>query len=155
MGFMDSYKRLEKLCGDLLNCDRPVSAYIDEMLQTPAGARSVSTWNSDLEKLKHYRWIRNQISHEPGCTEQNMCKPGDEAWLNEFYLRILNGTDPLALYSTAAVPRAVIKTPPPRPQAAPTRRPSHSYAPPHGNPVGCATWIVLSLLLIAAFVALF
>ena len=29
MGFIESYKRLEKLCGDLLNDDRRVSAYID------------------------------------------------------------------------------------------------------------------------------
>ena len=31
MGFIDSYKRLEKLCGDVMGCDRPVTAYIDEM----------------------------------------------------------------------------------------------------------------------------
>ena len=31
MGFIDSYKRLEKLCGEVLNDDRRISAYIEEM----------------------------------------------------------------------------------------------------------------------------
>ena len=32
MGFIDSYKHLGKMCGEVLNDDRRVSAYIDEML---------------------------------------------------------------------------------------------------------------------------
>ena len=32
MGFIDSYKHLEKLCGEILNDERKVSAYIDEMI---------------------------------------------------------------------------------------------------------------------------
>lgn len=31
MGFIDSYKRLEKLCGEVLNDDKRIPAYIDEM----------------------------------------------------------------------------------------------------------------------------
>lgn len=37
MGFMDSYKRLEKLCGDILGDERKVSAYIDEMTAATDG----------------------------------------------------------------------------------------------------------------------
>ena len=37
MGFMDSYKQLEKLCGDMLGEGR-VSAYIKEMSDKPRGA---------------------------------------------------------------------------------------------------------------------
>lgn len=55
MGFIDSYKQLEKLCGEVLNDDRRVSAYIDEMINTPNGAFYVSNWDKDLKKLKHYR----------------------------------------------------------------------------------------------------
>jgi len=69
MGFMDSYKRLEKLCGDVLNDDRRVSAYIDAMLSTPHAEYFVVGWNEDLRKLKHYRWIRNQIAHNPDFSE--------------------------------------------------------------------------------------
>jgi len=101
MGFIDSYKHLEKLCGEVLNDDRPISAYIDEMLNIPFGSCYVKTWNEDLKTLKHYRWIRNKISHEPGCTEHNMCKPEDELWINDFYSRIMNQTDPLTLYHKA------------------------------------------------------
>ena len=31
MGFLDSYKRLEKLCGEVMNDDRRITAYIEEM----------------------------------------------------------------------------------------------------------------------------
>ena len=65
MGFIDSYKHLEKLCGEILNDERKVSAYIDEMINTPRGVCLVRGWNEDLKKLKHYRWVRNQIVHEP------------------------------------------------------------------------------------------
>lgn len=51
-----------------------------------------------MKNLKHYRWVRNQISHEPGCSEENMCEPEDARWLDRFYSRIMNQTDPLALY---------------------------------------------------------
>ena len=101
MGFIDSYKHLEKLCGEILNDEKKVTAYIDEMINTPRGSYVVRGWDQDLKNLKHYRWIRNQIVHEPGCSEENMCKPADVLWLDNFYLRIMNQNDPLALYRKA------------------------------------------------------
>ena len=98
MSFMDSYKKLEKLCGDVLNDDRRVSAYIDEMINTPNGRHHVNGWDEDLKQLKHYRWIRNKIAHDPECTESNMCSKSDTKWINDFYSRIINKTDPLAIY---------------------------------------------------------
>ena len=105
MGYIDSYKRLEKLCGDVLDNDRRVSAYIDEMIGIKNGSYYVETWEEDLRKLKHYRWVRNKISHEPNCTEENMCNPEDEKWINAFYSRIMNQTDPLSLYRKAIRPK--------------------------------------------------
>lgn len=107
MGFLESYKYLEKLCGEIMNDDRRISAYIDEMINTPQGAHFVNGWNDDLKQLKHYRWVRNKITHEPACTEQNMCVPGDTQWLNNFYSRIINQTDPLALYTKATSHRPI------------------------------------------------
>lgn len=101
MGFMESYKRLEKLCGACLNDQRRVSAYIDEMRSTPRGSALVSGWNEDLKRLKHYRWVRNQIVHDPNCNEKNMCSQADVQWIEGFYSRILHQTDPLALYRKA------------------------------------------------------
>lgn len=51
MGFIDSYKHLEKLCGEILNDDRRVSAYIDEMINTPISSFYVGTWDDDLKNL--------------------------------------------------------------------------------------------------------
>lgn len=101
MGFIESYKHLEKLCGEVLNDDRRISAYIYEMINTPRGSYLVRGWDDDLKQLKHYRWVRNQIAHESDCTEQNMCELSDTVWLDAFYSRIMNQTDPLALYSKA------------------------------------------------------
>ena len=154
MGFIDSYKHLEKLCGEVLNDDRRVSAYIDEMLSTPGGSYYVRTWDEDLKKLKHYRWVRNKISHEPGCTEQNMCDPKDELWLDAFYSRIMNQTDPLSLYHQATRPRPVAKTTPRPIQSTPTYTQPSNYRKPARNNVGCATMVIVSLLVVAGIVLL-
>ena len=98
MGFLESYKRLERLCRDVMDDDRRVSAYIDEMVRLSDGSRWVSGWDRDLKQLKHYRWVRNQIVHDPDCSEENMCGPEDVRWIEDFYARIMNQTDPLALY---------------------------------------------------------
>ena len=154
MGFIDSYKHLEKLCGEVLNDDRRVSAYIDEMLLTPRGSYYVRTWDEDLKNLKHYRWVRNQISHVPGCTEQNMCKPEDELWLEEFHSRIMNQTDPLSLYHQATHPRPV-SNPVARPiQSTPTYTQPSNYREPTRNNVGCATMIIVSMLVALGIVFL-
>ena len=109
MGFIESYKHLEKLCGEVLNDDRRISAYIDEMINTPRGSYLVRGWDDDLKQLKHYRWVRNQIAHEPNCTEENMCEYGDAQWIDDFYDRIMNQSDPLAMYRKATKPQPVAK----------------------------------------------
>ena len=75
MSFMASYKHLEKLCGEVMGDERRLSAYIDEMERKYMGARYVAGWNEDLRKLKHYRWVRNQIVHDPDCDEEDLCDP--------------------------------------------------------------------------------
>lgn len=102
MGFMDSYKHLEKICNEIYNSDKQgISLYIEDMKNTDDGAYFVNGWNDDLKTLKHYRWIRNQISHEPNCSEETMCKLCDTQWLNRFCSRILSQDDPLSLYRKA------------------------------------------------------
>lgn len=101
MSFLSSYKNLEKICGEIMNDDRRISAYIEEMQNTPSAASFVPYWNDDLKQLKHYRWIRNKIVHEPDCTEENMTTSQDAIWIENFHNRILNQTDPLALYTKA------------------------------------------------------
>ena len=103
--FNEAHKRLEKLCRDIMKAERGVKTYYDEMERLPHGRFLVSGWDADLKKLKHYNWIRNQIAHQPGCTEENMCQAEDAAWLEEFHRRILYGTDPLTMYRKATQQR--------------------------------------------------
>ncbi len=123
MGFIDSYKRLEKLCSEMYGDNHGLSAYIDEMLAKSHGFCFVPGWNEDLKQLKHYRWVRNQIAHEPGCTEKNMCEHGDAKWLDDFYSRIMNQTDPLTLYAKALKPRKSVNTK----QSSKTTSPKQTY----------------------------
>ncbi len=99
MKFIEAYKRLEKLCGDMYGDDKKITGYIERMEKNYNGEYYVDGWNEDLKKLKHYRWIRNKISHEPNCSEDDYCSNEDVEWLDDFYARIMNQTDPLALYA--------------------------------------------------------
>ena len=83
MSFIESYKHLDKICGEMFETQYGVSAYIEEMLNNPHGSFLVRGWENDLKQLKHYRWIRNQIVHEPDCYEETMCEAGDDEWLDE------------------------------------------------------------------------
>ena len=108
MGFMYSYKRLEKICSEIYNTnEKPVKAYIEDMKNKPRGSYLVKGWDKDLKDLDHYRWVRNQISHNPECSEENMCTDADTEWIDNFYVRIMNQTDPLALYRKATESRRV------------------------------------------------
>ena len=147
MGFIDSYKDLEKLCGEIFNDDRRISAYIDEMLNTPRGSYFVKGWDEDLRQLKHYRWVRNQIVHEPGCSESNMCTSEDALWLDDFYSRIMNQTDPLALYAKATKSRTTVKTTKAT-QANKAETTSYNRPPQRNNRAGCLTFVLCTLLII-------
>ena len=93
--FMESYKHLDNLCKDMNGIG--VTGYIKDMEQEHNGGFYVAGWKNDYMQLKHYRYIRNQIAHENYADESNMCSAGDTAWLDEFYRRIMEQTDPLAL----------------------------------------------------------
>ncbi len=155
MGFIESYKHLEKLCGEILNDDRRISAYIDEMINTPRGSYLVRGWDDDLKQLKHYRWVRNQIAHEPDCTEQNMCEPYDTVWLDDFYSRIMDQTDPLALYSKATKLRPTQKSEQAHIQESPTYTYSHTasnHRKSSPQATGCMTFLVGILIFVVAIV---
>ncbi|MBE5925970.1 MAG: hypothetical protein E7270_03310 [Lachnospiraceae bacterium] len=146
MSFIDSYKKLEKICSEMYRDSYGVSAYIDEMLGTPNGADYVEGWNEDLKKLKHYRWVRNQIAHEPGCSEENMCVAEDVRWIDNFYSRIMLVKDPLALYSKARNSQGVTKPKQISQQATtPTR---HQQQNVSQKPTGCFTYMISVMLVI-------
>ena len=150
MSFIDSYKRLEKLCSEMYDDNHGVSSYIDEMINNPIGSHYVCGWDEDLKQLKHYRWVRNKIVHEPDCSEENMCEYGDSEWLNDFHSRIMSGNDPLALYRKARNPRVTQK---------PKETQTNEYTYPKYNQrsaprtTGCLTYLI-GVLLVIAVVAL-
>ena len=121
------------------------------MLNLPRGTYLVTGWNEYLKTLKHYRWVRNRIVHDPGCTEENMCDPGDAVWLDNFYSRIINRTDPLALYRKATRPRPVQK---PKPASAAYTYSQQPLRSKNSNrkSVGFVAFFIGVLLLIAAMI---
>lgn len=58
--FFEAYKRLDRLCRDILNCQNGVSEYIQQMDKTPQAQYTVTNWEKDYKMLKHIRWVRNQ-----------------------------------------------------------------------------------------------
>ena len=152
MSFMNSYKRLENLCrGIYPDAQNGISGYIDDMDNHPNGSRQVSGWNNDYKLLKHYRWGRNQIAHVEYADEKNMCDPGDAVWLDNFYQRIMNQTDPLARLHQMSNP-CVRKTPVRQNASDISQHNNPSYS--KNNPAGCAT-MIFGVLLILAAIALF
>ena len=150
MNFISSYKTLEKLCSDIYGDNHGISTYIDEMQNRPRGSYLVRGWDDDLKQLKHYRWVRNQIVHEPDCSEDNMCDVGDAEWIDTFYSRIMDQTDPLAMYRKATAPRPAAK-PVQRKQ---TAQPQYTYPAPHYQPkktsnksIGWIVFIIIAVII--------
>ena len=83
-----------------------------------------------------------------------MCDPEDELWLDEFYSRIMNQTDPLSSYHQATRPRSVTKTTSRPIQSTPTYTQPSNYRKPARNNVGCATMVIITLLVVAGIVLL-
>ena len=121
MGFLQTYKRLDNLCRDMNGIG--VTGYLRDMDERPAGRSRVPGWMDDYRRLKQYRHLRNRIVHENDADEAELCAGGDAAWLEDFYQRILERTDPLALYYSSRVQKAV-----PRPAQRQERRP-RGFAP--------------------------
>lgn len=102
--FFQKYKELDNLCKDLLHSEKGVSAYIESMELCGYLSRKVDGWNDDYKKLIKYRHMRNLIAHENNATEETLCSKSDEVWIDQFYERIINTNDPLALYRRLSMP---------------------------------------------------
>lgn len=98
MTFLEVYKKLDNLCKDMYSNDKGISVYIENMEQIPNAGNKIQGWDSAYKKLKHYRYIRNQIAHENYATEENMSNETDIEWIENFHRQILETNDPLAQY---------------------------------------------------------
>lgn len=96
--FFEVFKRLDKICGEIYQSQNGVTAYIEDMKSVPvSGYRDISDWENDLKRLQQYRHIRNRLAHEEGAFDINACTQKDIDWLQIFYERILNKSDPMAV----------------------------------------------------------
>ena len=96
--FQEEYKRLDQLCKDYLSSDKGVSSYIEQMEDTAyQNRRYVRSWEEDYKQLKHVRWVRNQLAHEVGTLDSDLCTEEDLEWVKEFTYRIMHGTDPFSV----------------------------------------------------------
>lgn len=95
--FQEKYKQLDLLCKDIFSSKEGVSEYIKEMENTNSQfSRYILDWANVYKQLKHMRWLRNQLAHEVGAFNFDLCSDYDLKWLNDFYNSILSRTDPLA-----------------------------------------------------------
>lgn len=154
MSFMEAYKHLDNLCKTFPDYPKGVSSYIEAMESHLDISFQCDSWKADYAALKKYRYIRNQISHENYASEENMCEPSDELWLTDFHTQMLNQTDPLGLYYKRKR-AAQQRNPQPVGTNYTTRPAQQMSAKPKATqrqPVGCATFIVLVLFIIAMVV---
>ena len=92
--FLDEYKYVDKICREMLGAEKGVTAYIEQLDETPMTVRYwIAEWNDEYRQLKHIRWLRNQIAHSTGYVE---CTQSDLDWLKDFHNRLLTQQDLLA-----------------------------------------------------------
>lgn len=95
--FHEKYKMLDALCKDIFSSKDGVTQYLYEMEYTELEyIRQIYNWNDIYYKLKHLRWVRNQLAHEVGAFDYELCTEDDVEWLDDFYNAVLHAIDPLA-----------------------------------------------------------
>ena len=91
---LEEYKYVDAICRDMLGAEKGVTAYIEQLEETPVTVRYwITEWNNEYRQLKHIRWLRNQIAHSTGYVE---CTQSDLEWLKGFHNRLLTQQDILA-----------------------------------------------------------
>ena len=96
--FFEEFKHLDKLCKEIYNDQYGVTHYIDDMKAvSKANYRYIPNWENDLEQLIRLRHIRNNLAHAEDAFNEEECKKKDIDWIREFYERILNQSDPMAI----------------------------------------------------------
>ena len=91
---LEEYKYVDAICRDMFGAEKGVSAYIEQLDETPMTVRYwITEWNDEYRQLKHIRWLRNQIAHSTGSVE---CSQADVDWLKGFHNRLLTQQDLLA-----------------------------------------------------------
>ena len=108
----EEFKRLDKLCGEIYGEPHGVSHYINDMrIVSGSDYRNIPNWEEDLERLVRIRHIRNHLAHAEGAFDESACTSTDIEWSRDFYDRILNQSDPLALLHRYYIEKQRMKEP--------------------------------------------
>ena len=92
--FFEEYKSVDSICRDMYQSQQGVTEYISQMeTMNFQGSRRVVNWNEKYKKLKHLRWLRNQIAHENSAPD---LMENDLTELENFHKQLLKQKDPLA-----------------------------------------------------------
>lgn len=84
-----------------------------------------------------------------------MCEPSDTVWLDDFYSRIMNQTDPLALYSKATKPRPAqkpVQSHKPESSTYTYSQPTSNHRKSYPQAAGCMTFLVGIFIIVVAIV---
>lgn len=103
--FLEAFKRLEAACNERFSCQSGVSEYIARMERADARGRAVvPDWAADYKALKHLRWVRNQLAHDPNA--EALSKPEELKQLQDFTGRVQAKKDPLMQLENAGKSKA-------------------------------------------------
>lgn len=113
IAFDEAFKRLDNLCRDMYKAEKGVTSYIEHMKSIPPyESRRVADWDYTLRRLQELRHSRNQLAHQSGTWDTEICTEVDIAWLEDFRQRIFNRADPIAMlekYRTSARPVSPVR----------------------------------------------
>lgn len=112
--FFDAFKELDNLCRDIYgeSADHKlgVTMYIEDMdRRSYQGAGGVPGWSYDYERLREVRDLRNELAHSRNSISFDICSEEDVDFVRSFKMRILNQTDPLAMYRRAITSHSIVK----------------------------------------------
>lgn len=92
--FIENYKKLDNLIKDMYATKEGVTTYINEMEKVSYKLRcQFVDWESTYKNLKHMRWVRNQLSHNIGAFQEEICTQNDIEWIKYFYKSLMNCDD--------------------------------------------------------------
>ena len=96
--FFEEFTKLDKLCVSVYQAEGGTLGYIEQMRSVSAVcADTIPNWTAELEQLHRYRMVYQALAQSTEAFNEQLCGQEDLDWLRDFYNRIMDRKDPLAL----------------------------------------------------------